>query len=367
MGLEIPKFYFSPTAFFKRLFRKNINEKLSISIFYILVTICLTYIFSNDTFKNVTKIIILEILLLLFSFIMLSISGFIMSKIFNYKIKSINIFLFLLITKLFTLPLQIIFIILFNKTEMYELLFIHNTIISLLIFFVILYSSKIFYIKLKQIITASFINLILYNVFMIASVKLKFDEYNFQFESPIFTDKIYKEFDEKLSPLDSLTFDMPRRKYLLTMLDESGIIYSFKKDSLPKIAGDIGKEYKSSLNFELKVLKKLDEHKNLRKNLKFNRNKIMYDTLVNYLNTFENDIRNPIDTSYTFVTDKLTLTTENNAYVGEIKELTMNPKLATSYLSYLKNRNKYYNSVEIADYPTYILQFMLFPSLKLVE
>lgn len=178
--LEIPKFYISPTIFFRNFFKKNINEKMTISIFYTLITIALTYIFSEETFKNVTKIILLEILLLTISFIILNISRLISFKIFGIKTNPENIFFFLLITKFFTFPIQIIFIILFNKTEMYEFLFIHNTIISLLFFFVIIYSSKILYFKTKQIIVTALINIILYNVIMIACFVLKFDKYYFE-------------------------------------------------------------------------------------------------------------------------------------------------------------------------------------------
>lgn len=365
--LEIPKFYISPTNFFRNFFKKNINEKITISIFYTLITIALTYIFSEETFKNVTKIILLEILLLTISFIILNISRLISFKIFGIKTNPENIFFFLLITKFFTLPIQIIFIILFNKTEMYEFLFIHNTIISLLFFFVIIYSSKILYFKTKQIIVTALINIILYNVFMIACFVLKFDKYNFEFENPILTDNIYKEFEEKLLPLDSLTYEYPTNKYLLIMPDKSRIIYTFKDDSINSIVNKIGKEYSKSVDYEICVVKKLKEYESLRDSLKFKRNKILYDTLVNYLKTMENDFYNPIDTSYTYLIDKKIISTEGGKYFGEIKQLSMNPKLASSYLSYLKNKNEFYNSINISDYPTYILQFILFPASKYVE
>lgn len=365
--LEIPKFYISPTSFFKKLFRKEINEKISISIFYILITISLAYIFSDDTYKNITKIIILEILLLTISFIILNITRIIISKLFSSHLSSENIFLFLLVTKLFTLPLQITFIVLFNKTEMYELLFIHNSIISLLLLFVILYSSKIFYSNFKQIITASFINLVLYNAFFIICFTLKFDKYNFEYDNPIFTDKIHKEFTERILPLDSLTTNFPTNKYLLIMPQKSRIIYSFSNDSITSVVPNIGKEYSKSIDYEVSIIKELKKNKDLRKNLRFERNKILYDTLVSYLKSMEKDIYNPIDTSYTYVVNKRIITMEGGEYFGEIKQLSMNPKLVSKYLLYLKNKNDFYNSIIISNYPTYIINFILFPTIEFVE
>ncbi|GGG47820.1 hypothetical protein [Epilithonimonas arachidiradicis] len=365
--LEMPKFYISPSSFFKKLFGKNDDEKLSISIFYILITIGLTYIFSNDTFKNVTKVIILEVSILVITLLILNTSSYLVSKIFNYRVKTLNIFLFLLITKLFTLPLQITFIYLFEKTEMYELLFIHNTILSLLIFFLFVYSPKFFYPNLKQIITAVVINLLLYNLFIISISILKFDKYQYQFENPIFSDKIFNEFDEKLAPLDSLTLDIPKTKYLIILRNEPTIVYSFSNDSLSSIFSNAVSEHRKSIMYETRLIEKLAKHKDIRKNLRFKRNKMLCDTLVAYLKTMENDFRNPVDTSYTYIVDKITLTTENNRYAGEIKQLTINPKLNTTYISYLKNKNDYYNSVTISNYPTYIVQLMLFPALKLIQ
>ena len=364
---QIPKFYISPTGFFRRLFQKNINERVSICLFYTLLTIGLTYIFSDDTFKNITKIILLEILLLSIMFVLLNVTRLINFKIFKTKINPENIFFFLLITKFFTLPLQFIFIVLFNKTEMYEFRFIHNSIISLLILFLLIYSSKIFYLKIKHIIVASILNIILFNSFIIGLSILKFDKYYFEFDNPLITDDIYKEFEVKLSSLDSLTIVYPKNKYLLIMPEKSRIIYAFQDDSIEKIAPKIGKEYGKSIDYEVSVIKKLKENKHLRDSLKYNRNKILYDTLVRYLKTMEKDIYNPIDTSYTYLIDKRTITIEGGKYFGEIKQLTLNPKLTSNYVSYLKNKNDFYNSVNVSEYPTYIIQFILFPASKFIE
>lgn len=365
--LQIPKFYISPTSFFRNLFQKNINEKVSICLFYTLLTISLTYIFSEDTFKNITKIIILEILLLSFIFIVLNLTRLLNFKIFKTKINPEDIFFFLLITKFFSLPLQFVFVVLFNKTEMYEFRFIHNSVISLLIIFILIYSSKIFYLKIKQIIVASFLNIILFNTFIISLFLLKFDKYYFEFDNPLFTDQIYTEFEDKLSPLDSLTAEYPKHKYLLIMPDKSRIIYTFQDDSLQDLIPKIGKEYGKSIDYKNSLIKKLKENKHLRDSLKFQRNKVLYDSLVTYLKSMENEIYNPIDTSYTYLIDKKTITIEGGKHFGEINQLTFDPKLMSNYISYLKNKNDFFHSVNISDYPTYIIQFILFPAVKIIE
>lgn len=364
---ELPNFYIRPTRYFRDFFQKSNEEKFSVSFFYTTLAVILLYIFKDNSFREITRAILIEIAILIFAFILLSINRLLLDKLFKTTTKPSNIAYFLWITKILSLPLQLTFYVIFNKTEMYEFLFIHNAIIVLLIIFVIVYSNKIFYFRLRQIMAGIIVNIILYNAFIISIKYLRFDKHEFEFESTIFTDNIYKEFETKIQPLDSLTNKVPIQKFLIKVRDNYYLTYTFEKDSIPSVIKKLNETLNDSYSFDNSVIAKLDKNKITQDSLKYRRNKELYSHLMKYLNTLKFDITNPLDTTYTYLIDKKVVCFSDGEYYGEVKHLTINTALINNYLEYINVRNDFYKVSNIAEYPLYILSIILLPALLLIE
>jgi len=364
---ELPNFYIRPTRYFRDFFQKSNEEKFSASFFYTALAVILLYIFKDNSFREITRGIIIEIAILIFAFILLTINRLLLDKLFKTTTKPSNIAYFLWITKILSLPLQLTFYVMFNKTEMYEFLFIHNVIIVLVIIFVIVYSNKIFYISLRQIMAGIIVSIILYNSFIISIKYLRFDKHEFEIESTIFTDNIYKEFETKIQPLDSLTNKVPIQKFLIKVRDNYYLTYTFEKDSIPSVIKKLNEILNDSYSFDNSVIAKLDKNKITQDRLKYRRNKELYSHLMKYLNTLKYDITNPLDTTYTYIIDKKVVCFSDGEYYGEVKHLTTNTALINNYLEYINVRNDFFKASNIAEYPLYILSIILFPASLLIE
>jgi len=364
---DVPNFYIRPTKYFKDFFTKSKEEKFSISFFYSSLIIVILYIFSGQPLLILTKAILIEIAVLIFGFAILSSNKFIFSKIFKTNTDYSEVFYFLWLTKILTLPFQLIFFVLFLKTEMYELLFIHNSIIALVLIFVIFFSNKIFYQKLKHILLGMLYNLIAFNLFNLSISFIKFDNHYFEFENPILTDYVYNEYENKISPLDSLTDKIPIEKFLINIDGKNFITYSFERDSIQSVVDKIGVLIKDGYSFENNLIRRINNNKLIIDSLEYTRNRKLYSDLKAYLDLIKYDITNPLDTSYTYIIDRKILVGENGEKFGEIKHLTTNNKLFETYLKYNKSRNSFISAANIADYPLYMIDFICYPSFTLIE
>jgi hypothetical protein len=359
---ELPNFYLRPTKYFKQFFLKSKEEKISISFIYTFTIVILLYVFSESSIKEITKVMIIEIGILFIAFSILYVNKSVLDSIFKTKTKTSNIIYFLLITKILSIPFQLTFYFLFEKTEMYEFLLIHNSIIVLLLIFVVMYSNKILYDRIYQILIGIVLNLILYNGFIISIQYLRFDKYVFNYENPLFVDPVYKEFETKLLTLDSLTNELPREKFLLKIRNEHYLTYTFEKDSISSIVNKINTTLKKGNSFKINILTKLNKNTITVDSLKYHRNKELYSELMKYLYCLKYEIRNPINSSKTFILDQSQIHLESGEYYGEIKHLSINNELYVDYIAYLRKRNDFINASNISDYPMSVLMLIFYPA-----
>lgn len=364
---DTPNFYIRPSKYFKDFFSKDKEEKFSIGFFYSAIIILILYIFSGQPVLELTKAILIEIALLIFAFAILSSNKFVFNKIFKTDTDYSNVFYFLWLTKILTIPFQLVFFVLFLKTEMYELLFIHNSILALLLIFIIFFSNKIFYHKLKLIALGILYNFIIYNVFIVSISLIKFDKHYFEFENPLMTDYVYKEYKSKIAPLDSLTDKFPLEKFLINLNGKYFLTYSFERDSIQSIIPKIDQFINDGYRFEDDVIRKMKSNNLTVDSFKYARNRVLFNELTAYLDLLKHDISNPLDTSYTYIIDRKVLIGENREKLGEVKHLTTNNQLFDKYISYIKQRNSFFSALNIADYPLYIWQFFFYPSIVLTD
>lgn len=358
-------FYLRPTKYFAKFFKKENQEKFYIAFFYSALLVIILYIFSERPILQLTKAILIEVAILIFAFGIISSNRFCLGKIFKVETIYSDVFYFLWLTKILTMPLQMVFFALFQITEMYELLFLHNSILILVLIFVLFYSNKIFYKKINQIISGIIYNFIIFNLFVFLTSELKFDNHHFKMEAPILTDYVYNEFENKFSNLDSLTYRFPTGKFLIKLDDKIFIVYSFEDESIPSVVSNLDSLTKNSSSFENDVNRKLSINKITTDSFEFNRNRELYSDLIVYLKTLSLEINEPIDTSDSSIIEKEILVDQYGNNVGEIMRLTTNNKLAESFLIYLKKRNSFISASNIAYYPLHIFSFVFYPAMKL--
>lgn len=359
----LPNFYYRPLYFFKRIFEKSSKEKLTLSLFYFSIPTIIYYIFSNLSIKEVLKQCIIEISALIIAFCILNFTRIILNKKFQIKFKSENIFYFLIITKALSLPFQTIFFFIFNFSEKYEFLFLHNLVLPFLVIFIFIFSNKLFYLQLKYVIIGTILNIIFFNTFLVTLDKIKFDEYLTDFQLILQTDEINDEFNLKISSCDSLWTKFPKNKFLVSMDYDTKVFffYTFKEkasDNIPNITSELLLEDE---NFKKGVLQKIKDDSISKFKFRFNRNNQYNEKLISYLRELKKDIQNPYIKSKTKIIKTATISAKIGNDKANFYELSLDQNLYKKYIIFSDEMISFYNEKEIAEYPKNALIVIAFP------
>lgn len=358
-----PNFYYRPLFFFKNIFQRSSKEKLSLSLFYFSILSILYYIFSNLTINEVLKQSIIEISVLIITFTILNFTRIVIEKKSRIQFKSENILYFLIITKALSLPFQIIFFIIFNFSEKYEFLFIHNLVLPFLGIFIFIFSNKFFYTQLKYVIIGTILNITFFNIFLITLDKINFDEYLTDFQLILQTDEINDEFKLTISSCDSLWTKFPKSKFLVLMDSNSQVFsfYTFKKEGLNKIPTINSELLTEDENFKKGVIQKIKDDSITNFKYRFNRNRKYNEKLISYLKELKKDIDNPYIKSKTKIKTTATASAINGKDEAQIYELTLDDKVYEKLNIFSSEIISFYEEKEFADYPKNALIIIAFP------
>jgi hypothetical protein len=358
-----PNIYYRPLYFFNKIFQKSSKEKLTLSLFYFSIPSILYYIFSNLSIKEVLRQSIIEISALIIAFCILNFTRIIIKKKYQIEFKSENIFYFLVITKALSLPFQIIFFIIFNFSEKYEFLFIHNLVLPFLGIFIFIFSNKFFYIQLKYIIIGAILNITFFNIFLFTLDKINFDEYLADFQLILQTDEINDEFNLKISSCDSLWTKFPKKKFLVSMDYDSQVFsfYTFKKTAFNKTPNITSELLTEDENFKKGVIQKIKDDSITNFKFRFSRNKQYNEKLISYLRELKKDIKNPYIESKTKIKSTATVSAKTGKDKANYYELTLDDNVYKKYISFSDEIISFYDEKEFAEYPKYALIIIAFP------
>jgi hypothetical protein len=358
----VPNFYYRPLYFFRDIFKKSSKEKLTISLFYISIASLLYYIFTNLTIKEVIQQTIIEVLVLIVSFSILNTTRLLIKWIDRTNLKAEDIFYFLLITKALSLPIQTIFFVIFNFSEKYEFLFVHNLLLVFLILFIIIFSNLIFYKYIKCKILGIVLNILFFNIFLIALDRINFDEYLTDFKLILQTDEINDEFNLKISSCDSLWMKCPKNKFLVVSNSDAQVfsLYTFKENSQSTIPNITSESINEDQNFKKGILQKIEEDSLINYKFRFKRNKFYNEKLIAYLKQLRKDINNPYIKSQTKVIEVTT-----NAKKGKDKtnfyKVAFDENVFKKYNNFSDEIISFYHEKEFAEFPKKAMIIVAFP------
>lgn len=306
-------FFIKPKRFFTNFFQKSTDQQLLQILFYILIDIGLGLIFfEKRTVYFVLKLAIVTILHSSIAFVILYLANIACNRLFKAPtVPASNIFMFVLIMKVFYEPLFSLSKAFFEATERYELELLSNVLLVVIVFYLFVNSQNILYERLKYKIAGTLVVWFIFNGSLIAFDKLSFDKntsFNFETEIGNALDPINAEYDSTYNSLDSLKF-LDRTPYLFV-----AVLYKEKNKSLDTFYEFLGNDVNNIIDAKIdyftqkRILSEVDSTSqflksysksisiidSLTKKIRFKRNKVIFEHVKEYLYIVKDDIKNPI-------------------------------------------------------------------------
>lgn len=357
--LEIPEFYLRPIKLAQKFFNKSDRIKLLQTSFYSLILILLVSLFSEKSLTELASELIQELIASAIVLLVLMLTNFFTGLIFKTKVSSATIVYYIILIKLFTLPIFLTFNYIFIKTEKYELAFLQNAVLGLLTLTVYFHSPKIFYQKSKIIIFSIISNVIIGNLFVFSYHLLHFDK-DYLNTQKIENDDIYEEYESKILPYLDTTIDKvpilkmdPKFKNdtskALSLIFESNDTANLVKHLSGIIDTDI--RYVKAAKSELSYFYKLTSE------LEFERNKLIVVARIEHIKTVLKALSkasvegiNPIQSSDC-----------ECPQIFQYKLYPVESDVFKTYYVFSDILSNQINSTEIAMYPTHIVSFLFYP------
>lgn len=365
--IDIPSFYLQSSRTFRKYFEEDQIAKLIRLIYYSFLSILLHLIFTNSEFVSSARFLLTNIIFLFFTTVVLCLTNFFIGLIFKHKMKIIDIIYFIILVKFLSLPFQFIFYSLFISTEKYEYYFVLNSVIAFYTLYIVFYSTKIFYKRNLAIILGSIFNVTLLNLGISLFCFLNFDHQSVQLDT-FSDDLIDREYTTVIkSNLDTLLLRTPTHRAVVTSDSGSFSIYIFDDQNSEEISNNLLAVYSKDKIFRNSILSQVHLFDSLAQTIVFQKNKIIIDSLRNYLKTVKTDMQKAIDTSNNYVLERTDIITKNGGSHWNIKLLVLDTDMLWAEISYFKTATEYIKTQIVGNYPNYILNFLLLPADKFCD
>jgi hypothetical protein len=208
-------FYIKPVSFINRIRTLPREEGFYKLLFYLIVLITLFFlsITNGNLFRATQASLILSLIQLPIDILPLAISLYITKRIYKIettlKITFSEACLFLICCNIFLAPIYILIITVFEKTEAYQFLLLSNLFLAIYVFFRLIIISKVYFVRIKHILTSLSITALLYNleIILLFSVAHTIDKESLlklNFKSAQSSDAIAYELssiEDKLEPI----------------------------------------------------------------------------------------------------------------------------------------------------------------------
>lgn len=287
----VPLFYLRPHHFFRSIFSRKGHEQVLAIVFYGTVEVFGIYIFIDDlTLRAATKGTILTVAAIVLLYPTLLLSHYLVGKFAkrSSSYKS-DLLVFLLLSKLFLIPLPVTIWYFFVKTEAFEFYFVWCCLVVLMTSYYLIFSSYLFFSRMRHIIASIVLTVISVNIFIGLPSALRFD-----------TRRVLPVIDEFPEPIvseyNSLSTDLPTlRRFPYTRVVSKFHGFNFRwflfADSRDSVAFG---SYVDSQDF----LKRLDSNFILLDSAiakaKFNRNRELFQKWKDYYSNISNHINDTV-------------------------------------------------------------------------
>jgi hypothetical protein len=268
---ELFDFYFKPKMFYRNFFAKKGKEKLlQIFCYGILLVGIAALLLDNMSFRELAQALVIEISTLFVIVIIISLSTFIISNIWEYDFHLDNIISFCILTKLLIAPICVVFFGFFINRENYNYFFIYNCLNVLLTIYIFLFPPIIFIRKKWAIIACMILNFVLFNITEFVAEKMSIDK--FSTLNDYYVDQIMKERLEVGATFRDF-YATPYKRILLKSKEGNISFFTFATPLDSTASGS----FESTDSFHMELERKIDTLNARIPNLKFERNKLFFE------------------------------------------------------------------------------------------
>lgn len=161
-------FYVSPTRYYLNLYSRERQEQyLQILLLLGMLSLCVLLFSEQIQLKEITRVVVIDLIITIFSFLPLAIAVRVVKKICHQPFDLSNVFVFVITSKYQLVPMLVIPLILYRKLENYSFYFIGVLIFWFMLFFIFIFSGRVFFSRIRYMALNFILAFIFFNVSLI--------------------------------------------------------------------------------------------------------------------------------------------------------------------------------------------------------